>query len=113
MAELGLRFDPARIAENVQRRAEALEGTVQKHSVNNPQSGSSETFLDTLKNAVNVVNESQLEAEKASVDFAAGKGQTLHGVMIAMEKADLSLRTLVQVRNKVLEAYQEVMKMPV
>jgi flagellar hook-basal body complex protein FliE len=46
-------------------------------------------------------------------ELATGKSNNIHETMIAAEKADLSLRLMVQVRNKIIEAYQEVMKMQV
>jgi flagellar hook-basal body complex protein FliE len=75
------------------------------------QTGAS--FLETLKGQLADANESLRAADKASQDFAAGKGRDLHDVMIAMEKADVSLRTITAVRNKAVEAYQEIMRMPV
>jgi len=74
---------------------------------------SSQSFLDTLKSMVSEVNEAQVSADKVSQDFASGKARDLHEVMIAVEKADLALRTVTAVRNKVVEAYNEVMRMPV
>lgn len=70
-------------------------------------------FSKTLSNAINQVNTAHLEADKKSQDLATGRTQNLHDVMIAMEKADLSLRLMVQVRNKMIEAYQEIIKMQV
>ncbi len=73
------------------------------------QSGAS--FLDSLKNAIAETNELQKSADAAAKNFAAGKG-SLHETLIAMEKADLALRTITSVRGKLIDAYQEVMKMP-
>ncbi len=73
---------------------------------------SSQSFLETLKGAIETTNELQKGADQAATSFAVGKG-SLHETMIAMEKADLALRTITQVRGKIIEAYQEVMKMPV
>lgn len=75
--------------------------------------GNAKSFSDTLKEALKDVNTSLHAADKASQDFATGKAENLHDVMIAMEKAELQLRTLTSVRGKLVEAYQEVMKMPV
>ncbi len=47
------------------------------------------------------------------MDYVSGKGGDLHNVLIEMERADLQFRTMVQVRNKLVEAYKEVMRMPV
>ncbi len=70
-------------------------------------------FSEALKAAVDDVNKTQLEADKAVEQLQTGESENLHEVMIAMEKADISLRLTVQMRNKVLEAYQEIMRMQV
>jgi flagellar hook-basal body complex protein FliE len=75
------------------------------------ESGAS--FLETLKGALGEVNEMQLNADKAAQDFSTGQAKNLHDVMIAMEKAEVALKTVTAVRNKMIEAYQEIMRMPV
>ncbi|OHB25676.1 MAG: flagellar hook-basal body complex protein FliE [Desulfuromonadaceae bacterium GWC2_58_13] len=70
-------------------------------------------FADALKSAVEDVNRSQVDADKAVERLQTGESQNLHEVMISMEKADISLRLAVQMRNKVLEAYQEIMRMQI
>ena len=70
-------------------------------------------FADALKSAVDDVNKSQVEADNAIEKLQTGESQNLHEVMISMEKADISLRLAVQMRNKVLEAYQEIMRMQI
>lgn len=76
-------------------------------------SESASSFLQTLQQSLHEVNDMQKTADAATKDFAAGGGTSLHEVMIAMEKADLSLRTITTVRNKVVEAYQEIMRLQV
>lgn len=71
------------------------------------------SFGDTLKDAVNSVNEMQQTADRKMEDLATGKAKSIPDVMIAAEKADIALKLMVQVRNKVIEAYQEIMKMQV
>jgi flagellar hook-basal body complex protein FliE len=71
------------------------------------------SFADTLKEAVNNVNTQQQEADKKMQDLAVGKNQDIADVMITAEKADISLKLMTSVRNKIIEAYQEVMKMQV
>lgn len=71
------------------------------------------TFADTLKEAVNSVNELQKSSDKAAQALATGKTDNVADVMIAAEKADIALRVMVQVRNKIIDAYQEIMKMQV
>ncbi|NJL23742.1 MAG: flagellar hook-basal body complex protein FliE [Calothrix sp. SM1_5_4] len=71
------------------------------------------SFADTLKDAVQSVNQAQKEADVKAQELATGKSQNIHDVMLASEKADISLKLMVQVRNKIIEAYQEIMKMQV
>ncbi len=59
------------------------------------------------------VNQDLLQSEQMLRQVAAGEPVALHNVMIHMEETRLAFQTLVQVRNKVLEAYQEVMRMQV
>jgi flagellar hook-basal body complex protein FliE len=74
----------------------------------------SETGFDTaLKEAIEKVNDLQLKADKAAQDLATGRTDNIADVMIATEKADIALRLMMQVRNKMIEAYQEVMKIQV
>lgn len=72
-----------------------------------------EGFVDALQTAVAKVNEQQVAADTAVEKLQTGESRNLHEVMIAMEKADISMRLLVQVRNKVVDAYQEIMRMQV
>lgn len=71
------------------------------------------SFADTLKDAVGSVNELQKSSDKAMQALATGKTDNVADVMIAAEKADIALRVMVQVRNKIIDAYQEIMKMQV
>ncbi len=70
-------------------------------------------FADMLGDAVSQTNEAQLDADKAAVALQTGKAENLHEVMLSMEEADISMRLLVQMRNKALDAYQEIMRMQV
>jgi flagellar hook-basal body complex protein FliE len=71
------------------------------------------SFSEFLNNAVSDVNKLQLDSEKLNNAFAMGSTDNIHQVMIAAEKADIALQFTVQIRNKILEAYQEIMRMPV
>ena len=70
-------------------------------------------FSDILKNAVESVNSMQNEAGRLQDSVAKGENVNIHQAVIAGEKAGLSFRLLMQVRNKMLDAYQEVMRMQV
>ncbi|HMK44239.1 MAG TPA: flagellar hook-basal body complex protein FliE [Dissulfurispiraceae bacterium] len=71
------------------------------------------SFADAISAALKDAQSVQNEAEKAIQDFAAGEVKDIHTVVVAMEKADMSLQTLLQVRNKLLTAYEEISKMQV
>ena len=71
------------------------------------------SFADTLKAAVNNVNQAQLESDRKIQELATGKTKDVADVMITAEKADISLKLMTSVRNKIIEAYQEIMKMQV
>lgn len=66
-----------------------------------------------LAGAVGRVNQQLVHADQGLQQLAAGETQNLHQVMIALEEARLGLQLLVQVRNRLLEAYQEVLRMQV
>jgi flagellar hook-basal body complex protein FliE len=68
-------------------------------------------FDDTLRSLISRVDSQLKEAGQKTEDFATGKSQNLHEVIIASEKAGLSLKFLIQIRNKLLEAYQEIIRM--
>ena len=73
----------------------------------------SDKFAQTLKTSIAEVNQAQISADRAAEQIAAGETKNLHGAMIKLEEADISLRLMVQVRNKAVEAYQEIMRMQV
>jgi flagellar hook-basal body complex protein FliE len=67
-------------------------------------------FTQVLEESIDQVNNLQTQADKLSQDLASGKLEDLHTVMVAMSKASLALEFTIQVRNKVIEAYQELMR---
>ena len=71
------------------------------------------SFGDFLQNAINETNNLQLESTQITEDFLTGKTDDIHSVMIAGEKANLALQFTMQVRNKVVDAYKEIMNMQV
>ena len=72
-----------------------------------------EGFTESLKNAVAAVNDLQLDARDAAVAVASGTGVDSAQAIVAIEKANVSFQFALQIRNKLLEAYQEVMRMSV
>lgn len=75
--------------------------------------GEAQSFADTLKSAVNNVNELSHEANIQIQKLATGKTKNIPEVMTAVEKSSVAFKMLTQVRNKIIDTYQEVMKMQV
>ncbi len=75
--------------------------------------GAKETpFLDTLKSAMEQIGSAQSDADAKVAQLLGGNGQDVHSAMIAVEKANLSFQMMVQVRNKIVQAYQQIAAMP-
>jgi flagellar hook-basal body complex protein FliE len=72
-----------------------------------------QSFAAQLSDALTQVNEMQLRADELAKQLALGEIQDIHQVTVAMAKAQLSLQLAVQVRNKMVEAYQEIARMQV
>lgn len=70
-------------------------------------------FKEVLLDALNNVNTLEQESAKMTEDFIAGRIDDIHSVLIASEKATISLQFIMEVRNKVMEAYQEIMRMQI
>lgn len=71
-------------------------------------------FAQALKTAVDQVNEAQQQGRQMAENFAAGDSNTnLHEVMLSLQKANVSFQEMIQVRNKLVSAYQDIMNMPV
>ncbi len=70
-------------------------------------------FSETLKGLIDQVNELQKNSGVQIQEFVAGRQGNLHEVMAAIEEAQLGFQLMVEVRNKLLESYQELMRMQV
>ena len=70
-------------------------------------------FGEILKDAISTVNELQKQSDQQIQKLMTGESQDLHTTVIAMQKADLSFQMMMQVRNKLVQAYQEIMRMQV
>ncbi|BAT71434.1 flagellar hook-basal body complex protein FliE [Thermosulfidibacter takaii ABI70S6] len=97
----------AQIYKNIAQQTN--EGTKQQKTVQEPK----KSFADVLKESLAEVNKLQLDAEEALKALATGKEEDIEKVMVTLQKADVSLKLLMEVRNKALEAYQEIMRMQV
>ncbi len=73
---------------------------------------SPDAFSSVLESAVRTVDAAQSRSEAAVEQFLRGEGQDLHSVLLEVQRAELAFELFVQVRNKVTQAYQEIMRMP-
>jgi flagellar hook-basal body complex protein FliE len=78
--------------------------------VHKPSSDRSE-FFQTLEGAIDKVQEIQSGADQQVASVLQGNGQDLHSTLVAVEKADLSFQLMMQVRNKIVPAYQTISQM--
>lgn len=78
-----------------------------------PAGANGDDFASTLMDALKDVNQSQLDAGQLRDNFLAGQPVEPHELMIAMEKSSTAMQLTLQVRNKMLEAYQEISRMQV
>jgi len=95
---------------------QAIQGALSQGTesvVSATQDTKDQGFVSYLKNSFDDVNRALSSADKLANDLAVGKNENLHEAMIGMEKAEASFKLLVQVRNRALEAYHEVMRMQV
>jgi len=69
-------------------------------------------FSDMVADLISSVNDAQKEAGAAQAAFAAGEPVELHQVMIKAEEAGISTELLLQIRNRLVDAYKEIMRMP-
>nr|MBI3612599.1 flagellar hook-basal body complex protein FliE [Nitrospirota bacterium] len=78
-----------------------------------PAGAAATGFMGTLKDAIAKVNEVQVEATQAVEKMATGENQNVHQTMIALQKADVSFHLMMQLRNKIVTAYEEIQRMQV
>jgi flagellar hook-basal body complex protein FliE len=68
-------------------------------------------FRDVLHSAIDDIQELQSQAETKAAGVLSGNGGDVHSALIAVEKADLSFQLMMQVRNKIVSAYEEISRM--
>lgn len=75
--------------------------------------GDGKSFGQMLTDAVKKVNESQVEADSSVKNLLSGNGGSLTDAIVQVEKAEVSFRLMNQVKNKIVDAYKEIMRMQV
>lgn len=83
------------------------------NTISNKNENVVQSFSDYLKNAIKQVDELEKQSKAVAADFAAGKTDNIHEVMIAAQKADIAIQFTLQIRNKILDAYNEIMRMQI
>ena len=71
------------------------------------------SFSEILKESINKVSELEKEASEQTEKLVKMESQDVHNTMISVQKADLSFQMMMQIRNKIIDAYQEIMKIQV
>ena len=74
-----------------------------------PSSG----FMNTLQQAISKANDIQLEADQATEALMTGQTQNIHQTMVALQEADVSFQLMMQIRNKLVSAYEEIQRMQI
>lgn len=92
-------------------RLQGLTGGLPETRELDGSGGSGSGFGDALLDAVQRVADQQRDATEAAGEFVSDPGAKIHETMLRVQKADISLRAFVTMRNRVLDAYREVMRM--
>jgi flagellar hook-basal body complex protein FliE len=82
-------------------------------TVGRTAAGGQGEFMSTLKDAIAKTNEVQLQATEAVEKLVTGETQNVHQTMIALQKADVSFQMMMQIRNKIVSAYEEIQRMQI
>lgn len=98
---------------NLQRPVELNFSERRGGEVSGEGAGSGVSFADMLSRAVNSVDASMKASEQGVQDFIAGETDSVHEVMISMQRAQISFQMMVEVRNKAIEAYHELSRMQI
>lgn len=70
-------------------------------------------FLASLKEAIAKVNDVQIEANRQVEALITGRSDNIHGTMVALQQADVSFQLMMQIRNKLVSAYEEIQRMQI
>lgn len=93
--------------ENFGASADFIKYPDQKHTPVTPDN----SFASTVKNSLNRVNELEQAKAQAIEEFASGRNQNVHELMITMQKSSMAMKLTSAVRGKILEAYKEIARM--
>ncbi len=91
----------------------SVAGTAGINPAQTPVAKPAEGFANTITSALEAVSDAEFAADAIAQDIATGGEASVQELMTSMTKAQLSVDLLVQVRNKAVEAYQEIMRMQI
>ncbi|MCP4748704.1 MAG: flagellar hook-basal body complex protein FliE [Desulfobacteraceae bacterium] len=94
----------------IQQAAPSMPAQADKR-LNADKSLDKESFGYWLEKSFTAVNEMQQEASHAATNLMSGKNKDIHGTMIAIQKADVAMNLMLEIRNKVISAYDEIKRM--
>ena len=102
------------VLEQIQFQVNKIADAGKSLAIHDTESSEPVSFSNLLINSLNTINQMQTSAKKQSENYLAGvPGIGLNDVMVSMQKSSIALNLGVQVRNKLVNAYQEIMNMPV
>ena len=90
-----------------------ITGTGASPGIKSTGGAGESSFSDVLKSSIDEVSKLQQDASQAVADLATGKTDDVTGVMTAMQKSDVAFKTLLTIRAKLMEAYDEIKSMPI
>jgi len=90
-----------------------ISGNLQNTTSSNSSKGTSNTFSNILKKSIDTVNQQQNTSDQMINKLATGGDVDLYQVLIATQKANITMQTALEIRNKAVEGYQEMMRMQV
>ena len=82
----------------------------QKNNINSNTNTGKNSFGNILKQSLNEVNTLQEESEKAMTDIATGQVKDLHQAALAIDRAEISMKSMLEVRNKAISSYKELLR---
>lgn len=85
-------------------------GNLDSTNVANTKNANAKDFMDSMKEAFDEVNKEQKVSEQALADVASGQIKDLHQAAIAIGKAEMSMKTMLEIRNKAINAYKEILR---
>ena len=86
--------------------------SLQNELAKTQKADSGSDFFNILKESLGEVNDMQIKGDQALSDIATGQVKDLHSAAIAIDKAEISMKVMLEVRNKALNAYKEILKTP-